>query len=620
MRRGLVVNLALALGVSVLFLAALEGLARLVPPAAPAPPHVADYIWDWDDKMPGGFYVMRSEAVGWPPGEEFNGDGLRDRTRPREKPEGFWRVAVLGDSVALGAGIGPHEAFPRVMEARLQAEGRRVEIMSVALWGWSTRQERTAWERIARGYHPDQALLAVCLNDIPELQNNLARPPRWLAWLHERSALVRLLVGARRREIGSVEGLFASPAPPSVEEGFRRFFDEVRALRREVEADGATLAVAVFPFRFQVEAGAPPPVAQRRIAAFCKEEEIPCVDLLPSLFRAGRSAFLDYDHVSASGSALAADTLLASGLLPPGHSNPEALRARFASGTDPGALAVRGWLAERSRPLGEAGTQALVRALAAGKTEERMAAAWAFETAGPPAASAREALVRALGSDDSPGVRAAAARALGAFGALRRDAKSAVFRALGDGSENVRHDAANALFHIGMVREDLAPLVATLQSRDPYVRGFAAWTLGNMGGAAGGAVPSLAALVGDPKIDAVVSAALARIGPAARAAVPALVAALKEEDAGRRWRAARTLGRIGPGAGEAVPALIAALGDPNEGVRRHAVRALGRIAPATGPAAAALQRATGDPDRTVRREAENALEELQARAAGATPP
>jgi HEAT repeat protein len=616
MRRGLLVNLGLALGVSVVFLAGLEGLARLVTPPAPAPPAVADYIWDWDEKMPGGFYVMRSDAVGWPPWEEFNGDGLRDRTRPREKPEGFWRVAVLGDSVTLGAGIRPYEAFPRVMEARLQGEGRRVEVMSVALWGWSTRQERTAWERIARGYHPDEALLAVCLNDIPELQNNLARPPDWLAWLHERSALVRLLVGAERREIGSVEGLFASPAPPSVEEGFGRFFDEVRALRREVEADGATLAVAVFPFRFQVESSAPPPLVQRRIAVFCEMEGLPCVDLLPSLSRAGPSAFLDYDHLSASGSALAADTLLASGLLPPGYSNPEVLGARFGGSGDPGAVAVRSWLAERSRPLGEAGVRALVRTLATGGTEERMAAAWALASAGPPAAGAREALVRALGSDDSAGVRAAAARALGKVG---RAAPPALFRALADASETVRHDAADALSHVEMGRDDLRPLVAALGSRDAYVRAFAAWTLGNMGAAAGEAVPALAARVDDPDIDVVVSAALARIGPGAPAAVPALVAALKEKDAGRRWRAARTLGRIGPGAGEAVPALVAALRDPNEGVRRHAARALGRIAPATGPAPAALQRATGDPDRAVRREAEKALEGLQARAADRAP-
>ena len=49
--------------------------------------------------------------------------------------------------------------------------------MNVGLWGWSTRQERLAYERIARRYRPDQVLLGVCLNDIPELQNNLARPP-----------------------------------------------------------------------------------------------------------------------------------------------------------------------------------------------------------------------------------------------------------------------------------------------------------------------------------------------------------------------------------------------------------------------------------------------------------
>jgi HEAT repeat protein len=620
MRRGLLVNLGLALGVSVAFLAGLEGLARLIAPAPPAPRQVADYIWDWDEKMPGGFYVMRSESVGWPPTEEFNGDGLRDRTRPREKPEGFWRVAVLGDSVTLGDGIRPYEAFPRVMEARLQGEGRRVEVMSVALWGWSTRQERTAWERIARGYHPDQALLAVCLNDIPELQNNLARPPHWLSSLHEHSALVRLLVGAQRREIQNVEGLFASPPPASVEEGFRRFFDEVRALRREVEADGATLAVAVFPFRLQVEPGAPAPVVQRRIASFCEKEGLPCVDLLPSLSRAGPSAFLDYDHLSASGSALAARTLLASGLLPPGYSNPDVLSVRFRTGNDPGAVAVRSWLAGRSRPLGEAGVRALVRVLATGKTEERMAAAWALESSEPVTAAAREALVRALGTDASAGVRAAAARALGAFGEAERAATPALFQALADPSETVRHDAADALSHVAMGGDDLQPLVATLASRDPYVRAFAAWTLGNMEAAAGDAVPALAALVDDPETGVVVSAALARIGPAARAAVPALVAALQSEDAGRRWRAARTLGRIGPGAREAVPALVATLRDPNEGVRRHAARALGRVAPATGPAPAALQRATGDPDRAVRREAEKALEELQARAAGAARP
>ena len=130
MKRGLLVNLSLSLVVSLVFMAAFEGLARFVEKAKPAPPEreVADYIWNWDAKMPGGFYVMRSEAVGWPPYQEFNGDGLRDRTRAHEKAPGFWRVAVLGDSVTLGADLKAYEAYPQLLEARLQAEGRRMEV------------------------------------------------------------------------------------------------------------------------------------------------------------------------------------------------------------------------------------------------------------------------------------------------------------------------------------------------------------------------------------------------------------------------------------------------------------------------------------------------------------
>ena len=88
--RRLAANLGLSVAVTLVFLGALEGAARLFEARRPAPPPVADYIWDWSEKMPGDFYTMKSEAVGWPPWEEFNRDGLRDRTRPVEKPAGLW--------------------------------------------------------------------------------------------------------------------------------------------------------------------------------------------------------------------------------------------------------------------------------------------------------------------------------------------------------------------------------------------------------------------------------------------------------------------------------------------------------------------------------------------------
>ncbi len=592
--RSLATNLALGVLVSAVFAGTLEGLARLLEARRPAPPPVADYIWDWSDKMPGDFYTMKSEAVGWPPWQEFNRDGLRDRTRPEDKPAGFWRVAVLGDSVTLGAEIRPYEAYPQLLEARLRAEGRRIEAMNIALWGWPTQQELIAYARIARRYHPDQVLLAVCLNDIPELQNNLSRPPRWLAVLHDHSALVRRIVNAPAREIDSVERLFEQRDAPRVREAMRRFFDEARTLRREAEADGARFGMLVFPFRFQVEPGAPEPAVQQEIAAFCRSESVSCLDLLPTLRRVGPSAFVDYDHLSRSGASLAADTILTSGLLPDGYADQEVLRKRFGQRT----VALRDFVSALGDP----------------DAEVRAAAAWSIgaATGGREPAGAEAALPRLAEAlrDEQEAVRAAAARALGALGPKANATTPALLAALDDPRADVRAAAALALARMELSAGAVPSLVRCLGSGDAYVRGFAAWSLGNLGPAAQGAVPALVEALEADDTANVVAAALARIGPAAAQAVPALAADLHGTEAGRRWRAARTLGRIGPMAEAAVPDLRAALRDPNEAVRAHAARALGRIGAAAGPAAADLQRATGDSDAGVRAEARQALERL----------
>jgi hypothetical protein len=137
------------------------------PAALPAAAQRADYLWDWEKQWQGDFYTMASDESGWPPGAEFNGDGLRDRSHAVEQPEGVARVAFLGDSVTFGHGLEPGEAYPQVLQALLEEEGRPVEVLSAALWGWSTRQERIAYERLVRRYRPERVVVAVCLNDIP---------------------------------------------------------------------------------------------------------------------------------------------------------------------------------------------------------------------------------------------------------------------------------------------------------------------------------------------------------------------------------------------------------------------------------------------------------------------
>jgi HEAT repeat protein len=558
--RPLALNLLLSLLVSVAVTALLEAACRVRESRRP-PVVVADYIWNWEKKWAGDFYTIRSDAVGWPPWEEFNADGLRDRTHTVEKPDDVWRVAFIGDSVTLGAGLKPEQAYPQVLQARLDAEGRGAEVFNVALWGWSTRQERIAWERIARRYRLDQVVLAVCLNDIPELHNNLAQPPRLLAALHRRSALVRAVIDAEGRAIESVEQLFYQPESDKVRQGFEEFFAEVRALSRVVKANGSRFELVVFPFRFQVMPDAPPPRPQQRIKEFCRTEGLRCFDLLEPLQHWGESAFLDYDHLSAEGAALVADQLLESGLLPAPSFPRRALLA------------------------------------AIGSTEAR-----------PPVA----ALAGALRHAREP-IRREAARALGESAPEdHAHAAAALFAALDDDRETVRAQAARSLSQLSLAADSVPALVAALRSRDPYVSSFAAWTLGGLGPAAAGAVPALVEALDREEAygRGGAAAALAKMGPAAEAAVPALVRALSDADGDRRWKAARTLGRIGPAARAAVPVLARALEDPNEYVRTHAARALGRIGASESDAVAALERAAHDGDDAVQKAAREALANL----------
>ena len=76
-------------------------------------------------------------------------------------------MVCLGDSVTLGYPGPPGRGLPARARARIEARGPGVEVFNVALMAWSTPQERIAYERIARKYHPDQVILGICLNQSP---------------------------------------------------------------------------------------------------------------------------------------------------------------------------------------------------------------------------------------------------------------------------------------------------------------------------------------------------------------------------------------------------------------------------------------------------------------------
>ncbi len=265
---------------------------------------VAHYISQWHETPDGRtFWVVR--------GAGYNADGMRDREHPVPRPPDTYRIVCLGDSVTAGHGVKRSENYPSVFERYLRQIGLAAEVMNVAVSGWSTLQEATAYRHIARRYQPDHVFLGFCLNDVAEMRNNLTRPPSAISrFLAHHSAMVRWAVGARRRQISNVRQLFAEPDSPAVRDGWRGVFEELTALKDWIRADGCELSVVIFPFRFQLEDSPPEPVAQRTLVEFCRRHAIPCLDLLPALRRLGTDAFIDESHLSFEGARAVAEELV----------------------------------------------------------------------------------------------------------------------------------------------------------------------------------------------------------------------------------------------------------------------------------------------------------------------
>ena len=313
--RGILVNVALLIGVLLGCALAVEGAARWMewrrvrqalrvghetPPAFLFNPVLG---WEMAPK------VERRVARG-----EFdvvmrtNSRGLRGPERSEERPAGVRRVLVLGDSFAAGYYVKDDDMFSAVLERRLAADGcSPVEVISGGVPGYSTDQEYLFYLEKGARYDPQVVVLMFYYNDLynntrprngmgepkplfevedgrPVLKNvplaplagtgaaggegaatKVERLPPWRG-----SLALRLL--ARRTERGNPrlhralaamglvpplvsrphEELFVFGPSPDVPPMWRLETALLAALKKETEARGAQLIVLYVPVRFEV--------------------------------------------------------------------------------------------------------------------------------------------------------------------------------------------------------------------------------------------------------------------------------------------------------------------------------------------------------------------------------
>lgn len=285
-----------------------------------------------------------------------NSLGVRHEELPPKALDEF-RILVLGDSIAFGAEVDEPQTFVAVMQEALKGRSKRVRVINAALPSSSTRDQVYRFLELRSPVKADLVLVGMYLNDA---QNSAAfrvwslpepyRRSRLLSFLAAKSRLVTRFgeVSVRRQPPDEIEreafwSRFAAgrtfpplrdiPYAPRTRDqmdtiffharddfgralepaSWARIAPDVGALRDEAAADGARLRIALFPVRWQVEAGFLEERPQRLFRGMCAEMAVECLDLLPALRRAradGKAIHFDGCHLMKQGHAEVARRLV----------------------------------------------------------------------------------------------------------------------------------------------------------------------------------------------------------------------------------------------------------------------------------------------------------------------
>ncbi len=112
-----------------------------------------------------------------------NNKGFRGRDLVEEKREGIFRIAVVGECVAFGYGLGEGLAYPELLEKRLNdaAGGERFEVFNISLFGVPPHGIMSLLREYGLHVNPDLVIFSPGTDSVfvPEHVRNPSR--LWLA-------------------------------------------------------------------------------------------------------------------------------------------------------------------------------------------------------------------------------------------------------------------------------------------------------------------------------------------------------------------------------------------------------------------------------------------------------
>lgn len=125
----------------------------------------------------------------------INDLGFRGHDYTREKPDGVFRILLLGDSVTYGWGVEREERFSDIIEQELDQRdpNRSFEILNIAVPGYETTHQLYSWQSLGKTFAPDLVVVIFNQNDVQLIPDELVHLAEMEVARHENAGPIRRL-------------------------------------------------------------------------------------------------------------------------------------------------------------------------------------------------------------------------------------------------------------------------------------------------------------------------------------------------------------------------------------------------------------------------------------------